>query len=110
MGKRPGACDFGLYGQLTQLALFDPTTAAITVAEAPRIYCWTENTEDLSGLDASEDDWIASRSRQTTFGYGAARRCSRMDPSPSDRVRSYGGFALIRGATAVFESVNFLCQ
>jgi len=59
MGKRPGASDFGLYGQLTQLALFDPTTAAITVAEAPRVYGWTENTEDLSGLDVSEDDWIA---------------------------------------------------
>lgn len=59
MGKRPGASDFGLCGQLTQLALFDPTTVAITVAEAPRVYGWTENTEDLSGLDASEDDWIA---------------------------------------------------
>ena len=58
MGKRPGASDFGLYGQLTQLALFDPTPAAITVAEAPRVYAWTENTEDLSGLDAGEDDWI----------------------------------------------------
>ena len=59
MGNRPGASDFGLYGQLTQLALFDPTPAAITVAEAPRVYAWTENVEDLSGLDVSEDDWIA---------------------------------------------------
>jgi hypothetical protein len=58
MGKRPGASDFGLYGQLTQLALFDTTSVAITVAEAPRIYGWTENTEDLSGLDVNEDDWI----------------------------------------------------
>ena len=58
MGKRPGASDFGLYGQLTQLALFDPTPVAITVAKAPRVYGWTENMEDLSGLDVSEKDWI----------------------------------------------------
>lgn len=58
MGGRPGASDFGLYGQLTQLALFDTTSVAITVSEAPRVYGWTENTEDLSGLDVSEGDWI----------------------------------------------------
>ena len=30
MGERPGASDFGFYGQLTQLALFDPTPMAVT--------------------------------------------------------------------------------
>ncbi|MCP4036805.1 MAG: glutathione S-transferase family protein [bacterium] len=58
MGGRPGASDFALYGQLTQLALFDTTAVRITVAEAPRVYGWTEDTEDLSGLDPSEEDWL----------------------------------------------------
>ena len=31
---------------------------AITVAEAPRVYGWTEDTEDLSGLNVDDDDWI----------------------------------------------------
>ncbi|MBW2291250.1 MAG: glutathione S-transferase [Deltaproteobacteria bacterium] len=57
MGRRPGSSDFAQYGQLTQLALFDPTAVAITVEEAPRVYGWTEDTEDLSGLSVSEEDW-----------------------------------------------------
>jgi len=58
LGNRPASSDFGLMGQLTQLALFDPTAVAITVAEAPRVYGWTEDTEELSGLNVNDDDWI----------------------------------------------------
>ena len=60
MGRRPGAADFGVYGQLTQLALFDPTPAAITLAESPRTVAWVERMEDLSGLEPSDDDWAAA--------------------------------------------------
>jgi glutathione S-transferase len=58
MGGRPGSSDFAQYGQLTQLALFDSTAVAITVDRAPRVYGWTEDTEDLSGLTITEEDWI----------------------------------------------------
>jgi glutathione S-transferase len=58
MGARPGTSDFGLYGQLTQLAAFDPTPAAVTLALAPRIIAWVEVVEDLSGLAPAEDDWV----------------------------------------------------
>ena len=57
LGRRPAASDFGVYGQLTQLALFDTTMVRITVAGAPRVYAWTEVIEDLSGLDVEESDW-----------------------------------------------------
>lgn len=67
MGGRPGSSDFAQYGQLTQLALFDPTSVAITVEEAPRVYAWTEDTEDLSGLNVSEEDWIARDSVPDTL-------------------------------------------
>ncbi len=58
MGARPGASDFGFFGQLTQLAHFDPTPSAITLAQAPRVFTWTWLTEDLSGLAPTEADWI----------------------------------------------------
>ncbi|HEX5065730.1 MAG TPA: glutathione S-transferase N-terminal domain-containing protein [Myxococcota bacterium] len=62
LGRRPGACDFGLYGQLTQLVGFDPTPMAIARAEAPRICAWIDGVEDLSGLAVGDDDegWFAA--------------------------------------------------
>jgi glutathione S-transferase len=49
-GERPAAADFAIYGQLTQLALFDPTPGDLTLRIAPRVYAWTSVVEDLSGL------------------------------------------------------------
>ena len=51
LGDRPGAGDFAFYGQLTQLALFDPTPMALTLQVAPRIFAWTQLVDDLSGLE-----------------------------------------------------------
>ena len=57
MGGRPGTADFGLFGQLTQLALFDPTSQGLALEEAPRVVAWCQGVEDLSGLEVSEADW-----------------------------------------------------
>ena len=57
-GQRPASADFGLYGQLTQLAAFDPTPARLTERHAPRVVAWVQLVEDLSGLDPEEDDWF----------------------------------------------------
>ncbi len=57
-GSRPSAADFGLYGQLTQLARFDPTPSAICLREAPRVYAWTDLVDDLSGAEVTEDAWM----------------------------------------------------
>ena len=57
LGGRPGSADFGLFGQLTQLALFDPTPAALALELAPRVVAWVQVVEDLSGREASEADW-----------------------------------------------------
>jgi glutathione S-transferase len=59
LGRRPASGDFGIYGQLTCLALFDPTPAAVTIEASPRIYAWVEALEDLSGLEPSDDDWTS---------------------------------------------------
>ena len=59
MGGRPGASDFGVFGQLTQLAHFDPTPAALTLTKAPRVYAWVGLVEDLSGLAPVDEQWTA---------------------------------------------------
>jgi glutathione S-transferase len=58
MGARPGAADFGLYGQLTQLAGFDSTARALALEVAPRVVAWVDFVDDLSGLEPAEGDWI----------------------------------------------------
>jgi len=57
MGARPGSCDFAMYGQLTQLALFDPTPTALATAHAPRLCAWVALMDDLSGLEPQADQW-----------------------------------------------------
>jgi glutathione S-transferase len=59
LGRRPGAADFGAYGQLTQLAHFDPTPAALTLERAPRVYAWVAWVDDLSGEEPAVGDWFA---------------------------------------------------
>jgi len=58
MGGRPAAADFAIYGQLTQLGVIEPTSAAI-MARYPRIRAWLDRVEDLSGLEPVEGDWIS---------------------------------------------------
>jgi glutathione S-transferase len=56
-GARPSAGDFGLFGQLSQLAAFDPTSAAIAAETAPRVIAWVNRVDDLSWLAVDEAGW-----------------------------------------------------
>ncbi|MBH80500.1 MAG: glutathione S-transferase [Gammaproteobacteria bacterium] len=58
LGSRPASADFGLYAQLTQLANFDPTPAAICLASAPRVAAWTDLVDDLSGHAGDAASWM----------------------------------------------------
>ena len=60
LGKRPGASDFAVYGQLTQLTQFDPTPMTIAIQRAPRVYAWVTLMEDHCGLEPLESDWFSS--------------------------------------------------
>jgi glutathione S-transferase len=55
-GNRPTSADFGLFGQFSQLVLFDPTPSKLVLAQHPRITCWAQNFEDLSDLGSSSLD------------------------------------------------------
>jgi glutathione S-transferase len=67
MGQRPGTCDFALYGQLTQLAQFDPTPMALTLAHSRRLLAWVGWMEDLSGLDPRDEDWLSAEALPDTL-------------------------------------------
>ena len=56
-GRRPSSADFGLYGQLTQLAAFDPTPARLAEDQSPRVVAWVQLVDDLSGLTPGDADW-----------------------------------------------------
>lgn len=60
MGGRPGASDFALYGQLTQLCNLDPTPTALALARAPRVVAWVGWLDDLSGLECDTAAWLDS--------------------------------------------------
>jgi glutathione S-transferase len=67
MGERPGTSDFALFGQLTQLAQFDPTAVATTLRHGARVAAYTDLVEELSGLEPSEDQWFARDALPPTF-------------------------------------------
>ena len=68
LGARPGAGDFGMFGQLTQLAQFDPTPQALAAETAPRVVAYAAAIEDLSGLEPEPGDWFDPAALPTTVG------------------------------------------
>ncbi|MEM0985457.1 MAG: glutathione S-transferase N-terminal domain-containing protein [Pseudomonadota bacterium] len=58
LGARPSAADFAIHGQLTQLAVVEPTSAAITGDLSKRVRAWVDLMDDLSGLRPVEADWF----------------------------------------------------
>merc|ERR1712039_155650 len=49
-----------LFGQLTCLALFDPTPSKIAEEEAPRVVGFTHFLEDASGHSVRDSDWVTN--------------------------------------------------
>lgn len=67
LGNRPGAGDFALYGQLTQLVGFDPTPREIAHEIAPRAVAWVDQVRDLSGLEPTGSDWVGVASQPASL-------------------------------------------
>ncbi len=57
LGQRPSSADFAVFGQMTQLAEFDPTPMALTLKTAPRVTAWVGMMEDQSGVEPAQDGW-----------------------------------------------------
>jgi glutathione S-transferase len=58
LGARPSSADFAIFGQLTQLAIVEPTSAAITAKVSRRVRGWLDRMEDLSGLSPVDEHWM----------------------------------------------------
>lgn len=58
LGARPSSADFAIFGQLTQLAIVEPTSAALTRARSARVRAWLDRMEDLSGVEPASGDWF----------------------------------------------------
>lgn len=59
LGDRPGRGDFGLYGQLSQLVKWDPTSTKIAEQRAAKVINWVDRMDDLSWLPVEGDDgWM----------------------------------------------------
>lgn len=67
LGRRPGAGDFALFGQLSQLALFDPTPRALAHDNAPRVVAWTTVMDDLSGHTIQRPAWVELEEQPTSL-------------------------------------------
>lgn len=67
LGARPSACDFALYGQLTQLVWFDPTPRRLAHQLSPRTVAWVDGVSDLSGYEPAQTDWISLEQQPTTL-------------------------------------------
>lgn len=60
LGDRPGRGDFGIYGQLTQLAKWDPTSTTLAAQRAAKVISWVDRMDDLSWLPIEGDDGWAT--------------------------------------------------
>lgn len=67
LGARPGGGDFAAFGQLTQLVGFDPTPQAIAAEMAPRVFAWVGATDDLTGLEPKDADWVSAAAPPATL-------------------------------------------
>ena len=67
-GARPAACDFGIFGQLSQLALFDPTSVEVAETQATRVIAWLSHTDDLGWLEVSDEEWSTREEVRANVG------------------------------------------
>ena len=56
-GEKPSSADFAIYGQLTQLIGFDPSSREIAYDTALRLVSWQDVMADLSGHDVDNSHW-----------------------------------------------------
>ena len=56
-GEKPSSADFAIYGQLTQLIGFEPTSRKIAYDTSLRLVSWQDVMADLSGHDVENSNW-----------------------------------------------------
>lgn len=99
-GDRPGRGDFGIYGQLTQLVRWDPTSTAVAARRAPKVINWVERVDDLGWLPVDGDEGWASLDR---LPEGTMRLLA-------EAGRSYAPFMVANAAALASGSDEVACE
>lgn len=60
-GDRPANGDFGLFGQLSQLAIIEPLSSRLCIEEGRRVYSWVNRVDDLSWWPVEGDEGWCDR-------------------------------------------------
>ena len=99
LGDRPGRGDLGLYGQLTQLVGWEPTSMAVAVEIAPKVVHWVDRVDDLSWLEVGDDDWVS---------------VDELDPAATDLLyeigRTYAPFMVANAEALQSGADEVICQ
>ena len=66
-GEKPSSADFAIYGQLTQLIGFDPSSREIAYDTALRLISWQDVMADLSGHDVDNSHWTSLEESPTSL-------------------------------------------
>ena len=67
LGQKPSSADFAIFGQLTQLIGFDPTSRNIALEISKRTVAWINSMEDLSGLKTENNEVSHIIARKKTY-------------------------------------------
>jgi hypothetical protein len=96
LGSRPASADFAIYGQLTQLAIVEPTSAGITASVSRRVRGWIDRVDDLSGLAPADADWASRESVR-----------DRIKPLLAEIGRVYAPFLLANAQAVMAGAASF---
>jgi len=114
LGDRPGRGDFGLYGQLTQLVRWDPTSTAVAVDVAPKVVNWVERMDDLSWLPVEEDGAVAGAGAGAGAGDGGWMSIDDLDPATHDLLaecgRTYAPFLVANAQALMSGADEVVCE
>ena len=66
-GNKPSSADFAIFGQLTQLIGFDPTSRKIAYETSVRVVAWVDIMADLSGHDIDNSNWTSLEDSPSTL-------------------------------------------
>ena len=66
-GNKPSSADFAIFGQLTQLIGFDPTSRKIAYETSARVVAWVDIMADLSGHDIDNSNWTSLEDSPSTL-------------------------------------------
>jgi len=107
LGDRPGRGDFAIYGQLTQLVQFDPTSMAVAVDLAPKVVHWVDRMDDLSWLPVAD----AADPAEGDAGWSSL---DELDPATHELLnevgRAYAPFLVANAHALMSGADEVVCQ